>query len=145
MGSAFQGRAVVDAGVVVTALTDPGMAGDVAANLLAEQFDAIAPQLLDLEVLSVLRRAERADVPVPSNIVELLQQLPVTRLGHEVLQRRIWELRHNVTPYDAAYVALAELSDAPLITTDIRLARAPGLRCPVLRLHAETDGAVAVN
>lgn len=57
--------------------------------------------------------------------------LPVRRISHQLLAQRCWELRHAVTVYDAAYVALAEALGIPLLTADARLSRAPGLRCRV--------------
>jgi predicted nucleic acid-binding protein len=93
-----------------------------------------APQLLDLEVLQVLRRytlqgklAEKA----AQRALELLADLRVSRYAHLPLLGRIWELRANVTAYDAAYIALAEALGAPLLTLDARLARAPGHRARV--------------
>lgn len=86
-----------------------------------------APELLDVEVLQVLRRfhlsreltAERG-----AEAVRDLRALPIERYSHELLLDRIWELRSNVTAYDAAYVALAQLLRCPLMTADLRLARA---------------------
>ena len=93
-----------------------------------------APQLIDLEVASVLRSLETRGVVTPvladRAIVDLLA-LDVTRYGHEALIPRAWQLRGNLTPYDAAYVALAESLRAPLITCDGRLATAPGHRARV--------------
>jgi len=60
-----------------------------------------------------------------------LRRLPVERVSHRLLMERCWELRDNVTVYDAVYVALAELLDAPLVTADGKLAKAPGIRCDV--------------
>jgi predicted nucleic acid-binding protein len=61
-----------------------------------------------------------------------LALLSVSRVSHTPFLGRIWELRDNVTPYDAAYVALAEVMEAPLLTADARLSRAPGVRCEVV-------------
>jgi predicted nucleic acid-binding protein len=60
-----------------------------------------------------------------------LRSLPIRRVPHPPLLERCWELRANLTTYDAAYVALAELIDAPLVTLDARLAEAPGPTCPI--------------
>jgi predicted nucleic acid-binding protein len=60
-----------------------------------------------------------------------LRALPIERVPHTALLERAWALRHNLTPYDAAYVALAEALGAPLLTADRRLARASGPRCAV--------------
>lgn len=60
-----------------------------------------------------------------------LADLAVQRSSHQPLLHRIWELRHAVTPYDAAYIALAEAMDVAVITADTRLSRVPGVRCEV--------------
>jgi predicted nucleic acid-binding protein len=88
-----------------------------------------APHLLDLELLDVLRRlvrvgvisADRADV-----VRDDVAGLPVHRYPHDAMADRIWALRHNLTAYDAAYVALAEVLDCPFVTADGRIARASG-------------------
>ena len=87
-----------------------------------------APHLLDVEVAQVLRRYATAGELTPERGREALMDLadfPVHRYPHDVLLPRIWELRHNVTAYDAAYVALAETLAAPLVTCDARLGSAP--------------------
>ena len=95
---------------------------------------ALAPHVLDLEVASALRglvrRGELAE-PLARSGLRHLAVLPVTRVPHEPLLARCWELRDNLTAYDAAYVALAETIGAPLLTYDQRLSRAPGIRCEV--------------
>lgn len=124
---------VVDASVVVTAMADDGADGEELRNRLQADGDLHVPELLDLEVAAVLRRLvvmEQALSPRrASRAVEDLADLPVKRYGHRPLLGRIWELRHNIPPYDAAYVALAEALGAVLITADRRLARCPGLSC----------------
>lgn len=88
-----------------------------------------APQLLDIEVLQVLRRLCAQGVTTANRCREALDDLsdlPIIRYSHEPLVARIWALRHNMTAYDAAYVTLAEALDAPLVTRDRRLAVAPG-------------------
>lgn len=85
-----------------------------------------APELVDAEVGHVLRREERRgdlDGETASDALWELDRLPVERVSHEVLLRYAWTLRHNVTFYDALYVALAEMLDEPLVTFDARLAR----------------------
>ncbi|HWH58262.1 MAG TPA: type II toxin-antitoxin system VapC family toxin [Terriglobales bacterium] len=88
-----------------------------------------APHLLDLEVAQVLRRLVREGT-VPANradeAVRDLLDLRLTRYSHFMLLPRVWQLRHNFSAYDAAYVGLAEKLGAPLITRDGRLAAAPG-------------------
>jgi predicted nucleic acid-binding protein len=88
-----------------------------------------APHLLDVEVAQVLRRYSVAGNITPERGRQALTDLvdfPIHRSPHDVLLPRIWELRHNVTAYDAAYLALAEALAAPLVTCDARLASAPG-------------------
>jgi predicted nucleic acid-binding protein len=93
-----------------------------------------APHLLDVEVAQVFRRSVLAGA-LPSGraaqALEDLALLPIYRHSHDSLLFRIWELRHNLTAYDAAYVAVAELLDAPLITCDRRMSTAPGIRVPI--------------
>lgn len=88
-----------------------------------------APHLVDLEVTQVLRRycaAGDLDPERAGQALEDLSDLPLHRYPHDPFLSRIWELRHNVTAYDASYVALAEALGAPLLTADSRLASAPG-------------------
>jgi predicted nucleic acid-binding protein len=122
---------VVDASVLATALGDDGVDGErVRSRLFGER--ASAPELVDLEVASVWRRAvRRGDVSDGRARQALadLAALPLVRAPHGPLMPRIWELRDNVTVYDAAYVALAEALDAPLLTADRKLARATGTLC----------------
>ena len=92
------------------------------------------PHLLDVEVLNVLRRYHLRVVLSPTRASLSLRRLSGMRLvryPHASLVARIWELRGNLIAYDAAYVALAEALDAPLVTTDGRLARSPGHRARV--------------
>jgi len=124
---------VVDASVLVVALADDGADGDRARARLAEEVLA-APELLDLEVLSVLRRLVAAgDMSErrASLAVEDLASLPLQRAPHTPLLARCWELRGNVTAYGAAYVALAEALGCVLLTADSRLTSAPGPQCVV--------------
>jgi predicted nucleic acid-binding protein len=122
---------VVDASVLAPALADDGAAGDRARARLAGETVAV-PALADLEVTSVLRRAAlvgRLDDRRSGQALADLAALPLRRAPHLPLLPRIWELRENVTVYDAAYLALAELLDVPFLTSDERLRGAPGLRC----------------
>jgi predicted nucleic acid-binding protein len=124
---------VVDASVLAPALADDGDDGDrVRKRLRGEQL--IAPELVDLEVISTLRRAARAgrlDGRRSSQALTDLASLPLRRVTHLPLLARIWELRDNLTAYDAAYVALAEALNALLLTADGPLGRASGVRCEV--------------
>lgn len=124
---------VVDASVVVTALADDGPDGDSVRRRLRSERLA-APHVIDLEVASALRRMAAAGDLEPRRaelaMADLLE-LRLERVPHRQLLRRCWELRDNLTVYDAAYVALAEALGTKLLTADTRLARAPGSRCAV--------------
>jgi len=124
---------VVDASVVVTALADDGDDGDRARHRLRGE-RLVAPDLIDLEVLSAWRRLAATgalDDRRAGFAIADLTGLRLRRFPHARLLPRCWELRANLTVYDAAYVALAEALDAVLLTADRRLADAPGLRCSI--------------
>jgi len=130
---------VVDASVVANALADDGDDGRQARRRLTEESDLAAPDLVDVETVSVLRRRWLAGDLTDrrfSSAVDDLADLPMLRLPTQALVRRAFDLRANVTPYDAVYVALAEHLDAALVTGDARLARASGIRCTVEVLRA---------
>jgi predicted nucleic acid-binding protein len=131
---------VVDASVLATALGDDGPDGDHArARLRGERLSA--PELVDLEVTSVLRRQVHtgaADLRRAALALADLAALPLRRAPHRPLLARCWELRDNLTVYDASYVALAEALEVTLLTADGGLARAPGLRCHVETLRPAT-------
>jgi predicted nucleic acid-binding protein len=123
---------VLDASVAVTALTAPGSA---AADLLSGD-DAVfqVPSVFDAEVLSALRGLVRGGKFAGAAAAELVADLlvlPVDRWHMAPLLPRMWELRENLTPYDAAYVALAELTGAVLVTGDKRITAPPGARCDI--------------
>ncbi|HEX4602219.1 MAG TPA: type II toxin-antitoxin system VapC family toxin [Gemmatimonadales bacterium] len=125
---------VVDASAMVELLLRTPAAALVAQRVFQPSETLHAPQVLDLEVAQVLRRyATRAELTPArgAQAIELLLQFPIERYPHEPLLRRIWRLRDTLTAYDAAYIALAEVLDAPLLTRDQRLARAPGHRARV--------------
>lgn len=119
---------VVDASVVVD-LVGRFRPQPIEALLWAEDNVLAAPELLDVEVLQALRRLEQDGAIPPSrtDVVELLQALRIRRYRHHSLRDGIWSLRKKLTAYDAAYVILARLLDATLVTRDAKLARAPGL------------------
>jgi predicted nucleic acid-binding protein len=125
---------VVDASAVIEVL----LRTPIAAALERRLFDAAetlhAPHLLDIEVAQVVRRyAQAGEISDKrgSEALTDLADLPLQRYPHDVLLPRVWELRRNLTAYDAVYVALAEALDVPLLTRDRRLAAAPGLRAVV--------------
>jgi predicted nucleic acid-binding protein len=123
---------VLDASVAVTALTAPGSA---AADLLSGD-DAVfqVPSIFDAEVLSALRglvRGGKFGDAAAADLVADLMVLPADRWHMSPLLPRMWELRENLTPYDAAYVALAELTGAVLVTGDERITASPGARCDI--------------
>jgi predicted nucleic acid-binding protein len=125
---------VADASIVLAALLSTAGAGARARERLRHDPDLHVPHLLDVEVTAALRRRVRLGhtaVEVANNVLGDLTALAAIRWDHEPLLRRVWELRENVTPYDAVYVVLAEMLDASLVTSDVRLSHAPGLRCTV--------------
>ncbi len=124
---------VVDALVLAVALGDDNQQGAAARARLRGEVLA-APELIDPEVLSILRRSVASGASTErrgADAMEDLINMPLRRAAHRPLLSRCWELRHNLTCYDACYVALAETLDVALLTADGRLARAPGLRCAV--------------
>jgi predicted nucleic acid-binding protein len=124
---------VVDASVVAVALADDGRDGDHARDRLRGE-RLTAPELVDLEAASVWRRQVREgvmDARRAALALADLAALPLRRAAHRPLLQRCWELRENVTIYDAPYVALAEALAVTLLTGDQRLARAIGPRCHI--------------
>jgi predicted nucleic acid-binding protein len=124
---------VVDASVLAPALADDGDDGHRARGRLRGE-ELVAPELIDLEVLSTLRRAARAkrlDGDRSLQALSDLAALPLRRVPHLPLLGRVWELRDNLSAYDASYVALAEALDTVLVTADGRIKRASGINCEV--------------
>ncbi len=124
---------VVDTSGVLAALVARQPASGLVERL-ARDGDLHAPHLIDTEVLHALRRltiageiSEDRAADVRSDFAELA----VVRYPHQPLSDRVWELRHNLTAYDATFVALAETLAVPLVTCDARLATAPGHRAHV--------------
>ena len=127
-----------DASVVVTGLLVAGPLGEAARDVLRSG-PLHAPHLLDVEATSAIRRwVLSGRLPVEDARICLLdlKDLAADRHAHEPLLDRVLDLRDAVSAYDAVYVALAELLGGRLVTADHRLARAPGLRCPVTLLTA---------
>lgn len=120
---------VVDASAAVSALLRPGTAR---AALGVEPLSA--PHLVDIEIASALRRrvlAGEVTARAGWTALETWQRVGIRRYATGALLARVWELRDNLSTYDAAYVALAEALDCALLTADGRLSRTPGLRCAV--------------
>ncbi len=123
---------VVDASVLANSVADDGLPGHVARDAMRAGGDLTAPDLVDLETLSVLRRRWRTGLLSSDRFrlaAEDLADMPIARFPALPFLARAFELRENVTPYDAVYVALAERLGCPLVTADRRLTAAPGPRC----------------
>lgn len=124
---------VVDASCLYEVLIDTPRSEEIRARLAGEP-DQAAPHIVDIEVFSLIRRdhlAGHLDATLASLAIEDLRAWPGDRFDHRALLARAWELRESVRGWDAAYVALAEVLDAPLITLDARLARASGPECAI--------------
>lgn len=120
---------VVDASAAVSGLLNAGPA----RQALAEE-QVHVPHLIDLEIANALRRGVAASWIEPGDAWTALERwamLGLVRHASVHSLARVWELRDNVSAYDASYVALAELLGCSLLSADGRLGRAPGLRCPV--------------
>jgi len=124
---------VIDASAVVALLTDAGPIGEWVADTISGTTLA-APELMPYEASNILRRHDAAGL-LDSSAATLahtdLVALPVELYPYFVVSERVWRLRHNLTAYDASYVAIAEQLAAPLVTLDARIARASGPRCAV--------------
>jgi predicted nucleic acid-binding protein len=124
---------VVDASVLAVALIDDGEDGDRLRARLRNE-DLLAPEIVDLEVVSVFRRHVRAGTTLPRRAelaISDLARLPMRRAPHTPFLARCWELSASMTTYDAVYVALAEASRSMLLTGDRWLASASGPRCGI--------------
>ena len=125
---------ILDASVVVAALVDDGPDGRWAEGLLAVG-DSAAPHILPAEVANVLRRAEqRGDISgdLATIAMEDLAAIAIELVEFAPFAARVWDLRPNLTSYDAWYVAVAETLGEPLATLDRRLAAVPGVRCELV-------------
>lgn len=120
---------VIDASVLATALGDDGPGGRQARARIRGE-DLTAPEIVDLEVISVWRRTLTDERRAALALADLFD-IPLRRVPHLPLLERCWELRHNLTPYDASYVALAETLEVALLTADRRLSHASGIRCAI--------------
>jgi predicted nucleic acid-binding protein len=117
---------VLDASAAVELLTGGPLANAIQRKLAERAGSLLVPHLLDVEVVSAIRRlvsARRIDSHRSGELLADLAALPAERLAHTPLLGRIWELRHNFTPYDAVYIALAEATNSVLYTSDEKLVR----------------------
>lgn len=120
---------VVDASAALSALLNAGPA----RRVLSEE-QVHVPHLIDPEVASALRREVAASRIEPGDAwfaLDRWRRLGLSRYGVFNLLQRVWQLREDLSAYDASYVALAESLDCALVTADVRLGQAPGIRCPV--------------
>jgi len=125
---------VTDAGVWVRALVDEAP-GDPIRSLLVVEPVVAAPELIDLEFTNVLRGlVAKGSIALRDAELALAEflQAPIQRHTHLSLLPRVWQLRQNLTAYDAAYVALAEALGVDLLTIDRGIGRSPGMRCRVV-------------
>jgi predicted nucleic acid-binding protein len=115
---------VLDASVVVELLINGGLADSIRTELADSEESFLVPHLIDIEVLSAIRRltaGQRIDAHRADQFFTALAALPAERYSHTPLIGRIWELRHSFTAYDAAYIALAEATGSVLYTCDKKL------------------------
>lgn len=123
---------VLDSSVILDLLLRTGSWE--AAEALTMRHDLHAPELLDVEVMQVLRRYRLHEGLTPNRATEAIEDLgslPIERHRHELLLPRAWAMHRNLTAYDAIYVALAELLEVPLYTRDARLSRSTGHRATI--------------
>jgi predicted nucleic acid-binding protein len=126
-------RVVCDASALVALLLDSGADGRWVTEAIAGA-DLAAPNLVEFEAANIIRRHELAGIVSADQAAQAhadLLDLAIEPWPYELLAARAWELRHNLSSYDASYVALAELIGAMLVTLDGRIAGAPGVRCTI--------------
>jgi predicted nucleic acid-binding protein len=125
---------VLDASALVELLLQTATGRSIASRIADPTTGLHVPHLADVEVAQALRRYAREgdlDIADAEGALEDLRALDLQRHSHEPLLDRVWELRSNLSAYDAVYVALAEALDGELMTCDGRLARAPGVRARI--------------
>ena len=128
---------VLDASALLEVLFNSAV-GERVSQRLRDAETICAPHLLIVECLQVLRRFEHRgeiDATAAGALLDDLLDFDIDFYDHDLLAKRIWELRANLTAYDATYVALAELLGVPMVTTDAKIAGAPGHRA-VIELFA---------
>jgi predicted nucleic acid-binding protein len=124
---------ICDSSAVTALLLDSGPDGEW-VSVFVRGAELGAPTLLGYETANIISRHELAGLISPDQAAQAhadLLDLAIEHWPHELLALRAWELRKNLSIYDASYVALAELTGAPLATLDRRIGRAPGLRCTI--------------
>jgi predicted nucleic acid-binding protein len=125
---------VLDASVVVDLLTNGALADSIRSDLSGRDESVVVPHLIDVEVMSAIRRlaaGQRVGAHRTGQLLAGLAALPAERYPHTPLIGRIWELRHNFTAYDATYIALAEAMNAVLYTCDEKLCKGHRARVKV--------------
>lgn len=125
---------VIDASLALELFLVTPMAAEIEERLDAAGRGLVAPEVIDLEIMQALRRLIRTKAVTESRAAfafDVFRHAPIDRFSHSFLRERIWALRDNLTAYDAAYFALAELLDAPLWTRDTKFRRAPWHRACV--------------
>lgn len=128
------GAVVVDASALVTLVLEPGSLGDAVSGAINGRA-IFVPSLAEYEVTNVIRRFEasgRLSAAAAVDAYGRFRSIPLRVAGFAPLAPRLWELRHNATAFDGAYIALAEALGCELLTADRRLLAVSGLRCPVL-------------
>ena len=127
-------RVVCDPSAIVALLLDSGPDGRWVTSELIDA-ELLAPSLITFEAANIMRRHELASLVSADQAAQAhvdLLDLTIEQWPYELLAKRAWELRHNLSIYDGSYVALAELTNTALNTLDKRIAGAPGLRCTVV-------------
>lgn len=127
---------VIDASALIEVVLRTDL-GEVVAGTIRDR-NLIAPELIDAEVLATLRRGVLAKAVPESDAMSAVQRLidaPITRHSHAPLVVEAWRYRHNVSAYDAFYLAVARKNQLPLITVDARLSRAPVTDVAVINLR----------
>ena len=125
---------VVDASVIIHVLVDAAAEPNIIDRLESSN-GLLAPHLIDLEVINGIRKQlflKNISVRQADNAIDDFHSMTIDRRATNMFVDRIWELRSNLTPYDAAYVALAEMVDLPLITRDSKIAKVKGLKAPII-------------